>query len=65
MKTLTFRLLFSLGSISDKLSSADAEEVSWKGDAYYFSVFYNSIDEYDKLEYILTIIRIYMKNNIK
>ena len=65
MKMLTFRLIFCLGNISDKLNSADAEEVSWKGDAYCFSIFHNSIDESDHLEYILTLIRIYFKNNIK
>ena len=40
---------FCLGSISNKFDSDYLNEVSFKGNVYYFSVHYNSIDKSDTL----------------
>ena len=61
-KNVNFLTQFCLGSISNGFSVTDSREVSLNGNAYDFSVDYNSINKSD----IVNIHRYLMrKNNIK
>ena len=61
-KNVNFLTQFCLGSISNGFSATDSREVSLNGNAYDFSVDYNSINKSD----IVNIHRYLMrKNNIK
>ena len=46
---LTFQINICLGSISNKFSYVEAEDVSLKGNLYDFSVYYEAIDKSDIL----------------
>ena len=61
-KSVNFPTWFCIGSISDGFSPTESREISLNGNAYDFSVNYNSIDKSD----ILNIHKYLMsKNNIK
>ena len=61
-KNVNFLTQFCLGSISNGFSATESREISLNGNAYIFSVDYNSIDKSD----ILNIHKYLMnKNNIK